>query len=162
MKLFLQIAFLLSICIGANAQAGAPKSFYGVWELVAVKSISADSVVAYPYGENPVGNMILTETGDYSIEIYRSGRSKIASGNKTTATPEENTMMVQGSNAHYGKFSIDKANAVVTFNVEHAFFPNWEGVSLKQQYVLNGNLVTFSSKTSTFGASTAVVVWRKK
>ncbi len=134
----------------------------GIWELVTVKSVSADSSVSYPYGEHPFGNMLLMQDGNYSVQIYSASRTKIISGNKSTATPEENIMMVKGSNAHYGKYELDIKSQVIIFKPEHAFFPNWEGQELKQSFVLEGNMLTYSSSASTFGANKSVVIWKMK
>lgn len=32
-----------------------------------------------------------------------------------------------GSNSHFGKYVINAADSTITFKVEHASFPNWEG-----------------------------------
>lgn len=164
MKLLLTcLTWLLTMSVHAQKKKQAANStFSGVWELVAVKSVAADSTVTYPYGENPVGSMLLGNDGYYSVQIYKANRAKISSGNKSTATPEENIMLVKGANAHYGTYTIDQKKATITFKPEHAFFPNWEGQELNQQYSLDGKTLTYTSGVSTFGASRSIVVWRKK
>ena len=59
------------------------------------------------FGEQPRGQMILTQDGRYSIVLSRAEMPKIASGTRTDATPEENKMVVNGSIAHTGRYSVD-------------------------------------------------------
>ena len=134
----------------------------GTWDLVTVKSIAADSTVTYPYGEHPAGFLIFSAEGDYALQIYSRNRPKIVSGNKSTATPEENIIMVKGSNAHFGKYKLDAGNKTITYSVESAFFPNWEGQDLKATVTLGNNILTSYAGFTTFGAAKAVVIWRKR
>jgi hypothetical protein len=158
----LGIMLLTSTGLLAQNNKKLAKAFTGVWELVTVKSVAADSNVSYPYGEHPAGTMILDNNGYYSLQIYGEGRTKIASGSKNTATPEENIMLVKKSNAHYGSYTIDGQNGAIIFKPAYAFFPNWEGQELKHSYTLENGILTYSSAVSTFGASKAIVVWKKK
>jgi Lipocalin-like domain len=148
--------------VGFNHQSTKGNDFTGLWDLVSVESIAADNSVTYPYGEKPSGRMMIDEDGNYMVEIFTTARAKIISGNKSTATPEENAMMVRGSNAHYGKMAGDPGTKTLLFKVQQAFFPNWEGQDLKSAYSLeNGVLKSYSSNT-TFGGSKAIVTWEKK
>jgi hypothetical protein len=163
-QILLSLTLLASISLYAQKKnhAATSKNVMGIWELITVKSVAADSTVTYPYGENPVGSMLLTRDGYYSVQIYKAARAKISSGNKSTTTAEENIMLVKGSNAHYGIYSVDLEKAIISFKPEHAFFPNWEGQELNQHYTLQGEVLTYSSEVSTFGASKSIVVWRRK
>jgi Lipocalin-like domain len=138
------------------------RDLVGTWDLVTVKSIAADSSITYPYGEHPAGLLIFSAGGEYALQIYSHNRSKIASGNKSTATPEENGMMVKGSNAHFGKYKLDAASKTITYSVESAFFPNWEGQELKASVTLENNIFTSYAGFTTFGAAKAVVIWKKR
>jgi len=162
---FTLLCLIISMSIGLFAQnkfdRQSTNGFAGVWELVAVKSIAIDSAISYPYGEHPRGSMLLAADGYYAVQIYGEGRTKIISGNKNTATPDENTMLVKKSNAHFGEYAVDRKDSLIIFKPTCAFFPNWEGQVLKQQYKLANNILTYTSGVSTFGAARSVVVWRK-
>ena len=160
--LLTSLILLTSLSLLAQKSTAAKnQTVTGNWELVTVKSIASDGNVSYPYGENPFGSMYLGKDGFYSIQIYQASRAKIESGNKRKATPEENMMLVKGSNAHYGSYTVSTQEAMISYKPEHAFFPNWEGQVLNQKYVLEGGLLTYTSGKSTFGARRSEVVWKR-
>ena len=139
------------------------QQFVGSWSLVAVENINPDSSKTLPYGENPQGLLVFELNGDYAIQILKAVRPKVAANDKNKATPEENAALVQGNNSHFGTYSIDEANYVITFNVQHAFYPNWEGDVQQRSYTLENNVLKYVvTHTTNGGAITAVVVWKKK
>jgi hypothetical protein len=162
-KILLAGVALATICsMSFTYQTLTQKDFTGLWELVSVESITKDGTVTYPYGEKPSGRMMIDKDGNYMVEIYTINRAKIVSGNKNTATPEENAMLVKGSNAHYGKFVADVNAKTLLFKPEAAFFPNWEAQDLQSTFSLeNGTLKSYSANT-TFGSAKAIVTWQKR
>ena len=78
-------------------------------------------------------------------------------------TPEENEALVQGSNSHFGKYSVDEPGKTITFNIAHASFPNWEGTIQKRSYTYTGNEIKYVVTHTTQGgqAIVAEVVWRR-
>ncbi|MFN8349250.1 MAG: lipocalin-like domain-containing protein [Spirosomataceae bacterium] len=153
---------LTCVCLmGFNYGNIKQKDFIGVWQLVSIESIAKDSSVSYPYGEKPMGRMMIDKDGNYMVEIYTNSRTKIASGSKSSATPEENMMMVKGSNAHYGKFIADVEAKTLLYKPEGAFFPNWQGQELKSTFTLQDGLLKSYSINTTFGAAKAIVTWQK-
>ena len=148
--------------MGFNHSKWKENDLAGLWDLVSVENITADNSVSYPYGEKPSGRMMIDAEGNYMVEIYTTVRTKIASGSKSTATPEENAMMVKGSNAHYGKVIIDPETKTLVFKPQKAFFPNWEGQDLKSTYSLENGILKNYSGNTTFGGSKAIVTWEKK
>ncbi len=133
----------------------------GVWTLVSVENVNADSSNTFPYGQSPQGLLIFEPSGDYAIQILKAGRPLIASNNKNTATAEENKVLVQGSNSHFGKYSIDAGNHTITYKVAHAFYPNWEGRELKTSYTISGDTLRSYSNNTTNGGSSAIVTWKR-
>lgn len=99
--------------------------------------------------------------GNYAIQIYNVMRPKIASGDKNKSTAEENAVLVQGSNAHFGKYITDEKT--ITFNIEHASFPNWEGTVQKRVYTCTGNELKYVVTNTTQGGQAVIaeVVWRR-
>lgn len=150
---------LLITTVTASAQN---KKFSGVWTLVSIANTNADSSKTHPYGENPQGLLIFESTGEYAIQILKADRPKIVSGNKNTATPEENTVLVKGSNSHFGNYVVDEQLHTITYKVAHAFFPNWEGTSLIAHYTLECDILKSFSTSTTNGGSYAVVTWKRK
>jgi Lipocalin-like domain len=141
----------------------ARKQFVGTWSLVTVQNTLSDGSKTFPYGKKPVGLLVFTDAGDYAIQILKAMRTKVASGDKNKALPEENTALVQGSNSHFGTYTVDLENHSILFNVQHAFFPNWEGNVQARSYTLENNVLSYVvTHTTNGGAITAIVVWKKK
>src|SRR4051812_27742270 len=80
----------------------------GTWTLVSIDNISADSTRVHPYGENPQGLLMFDTKGNYAIQILKTERPKVASGDKNKCAPEEYAALVQGSNSHFGKYTVDE------------------------------------------------------
>lgn len=138
------------------------QQFLGAWSLVSVENINADGSKVSPYGEHPIGMLIFTKEGEYAIQILKANRSKVVANDKDKATAEENAMLVRGNNAHFGSYVIDENKQVIVFNVQHAFYPNWEGITQVRTYSLKDNLLTYTVATpASGGAAVAKVVWKK-
>ncbi|WP_212004724.1 lipocalin-like domain-containing protein [Chitinophaga sp. HK235] len=136
--------------------------FWGTWSLISVENINADGSKISPYGEHPVGMLIFTKAGKYAIQILKANRSKVFANDKDKATTEENATLVRGNNSHFGTYTIDENKQVIVFNVQHAFYPNWEGIAQVRTYSLKNNVLTYTVTTPTNGgAAVAKVVWKK-
>jgi hypothetical protein len=134
----------------------------GTWSLVLVDNINPDGTRTKPYGENPQGILIFDKDGNYSLQILRADRAKFVSGDKTKGTAEENKFLVLGSNSHFGKFLINAGDNTITFQIEHAFFPNWENTGQKRTFTLTAGEFRYTVPTTTNGAGiSGEVVWRR-
>ncbi len=139
------------------------KQFVGTWSLVAVENTNADGSKTFPYGKNPVGLLVFTDAGEYAIQILKATRPEVAAGDKNKATPDENAALVKGNNSHFGTYSVHPEKRTITFNVLHAFYPNWEGNAQVRSYKLENNMLSYVvTNTTNGGAVTATVVWKKK
>lgn len=134
----------------------------GEWTLISIENTNADSSKSYPYGDAPQGLLIFEPNGDYAIQILRAVRPKVASNNKSTATPEESIALVQGANSHYGQYIVDEQKHTITYKVAHAFFPNWEGKDLTTIYTLQDDILKSYSTNTTNGGASAVITWKRK
>jgi hypothetical protein len=56
------------------------ESIVGTWLLVSMVAKSSKGDELFPYGENPTGTVINTESGDVAVVLMRVGRSKFAYG----------------------------------------------------------------------------------
>jgi len=139
------------------------KQLIGTWTLLSVDNIYPDSTRVHPYGDNPQGLLIFDTRGNYAIQILKAVRPKVASGDKNKCTPEENAVLVQGSNSHFGKYKVDEASKTITFNIEHASFPNWEATEQKRSYTYTGNEIKYVVTHTTQGGQSIVaeVAWRR-
>jgi hypothetical protein len=144
-----------------NSNKPLKEQFIGTWALVSVDNIYPDSSRVHPYGENPKGMLIFDERSNYAIQIYKAVRPKIVSGDKNICTPEESKALIQGSNAHFGKYKVDEAKHTITFKIEHASFPNWEGTDQERTYIYTGNELKYVVTNTTQGGKAVIaeVVW---
>ena len=158
LPLVLSFAFLL-VALPVVAQTPA---LAGTYKLLEVDNISPDGTHIHLYGEHPQGLLTLDSVGRYSLQIYRSERPKFAAKDKSKGTPEEYQAAVQGCNTHFGRYSVDPQDHTITFNVEQASFPNWEGTSQRLKYTLDGTRLTYVVATPTSGGNVkGEVVWER-
>jgi hypothetical protein len=146
-----------------NSNKPLKEQLIGTWALVSVDNIYPDSSRVHPYGENPKGMLVFDERSNYAIQIYKAVRPKIASGDKNVCTPEESKALIQGSNSHFGKYMVDEAKHTITFKIDRASFPNWEGADQERTYIYTGNEIRYVVTHTTQGGKAVVaeVVWRR-
>lgn len=132
----LLIALVFAGSLTAVAQS---PSIAGTWALTAADKLLPDGTRSHDYGDNPHGFVIFTEDGHYSVQIYRDQRTKFASGDKLKGSPEEYKDDVLGMSVHYGKYSVDAANNTISFQIDRASFPNWDGTTQVRGFELKGD-----------------------
>lgn len=147
----------------ACAQDGDVNSqLVGTWTAVVVDNVLADGSRVHLYGPHPLGILTFDAKGRYTLQIYRAERAKFASGDKSKATPEENSAAVLGSNAHFGQYTVSAADRSITFHIEHASFPNWDGTEQRRSFAISNDLLTYTVPTPTSGGSAiGEVVWKR-
>lgn len=153
------ISLLLALALSATAARAADLT--GTWELLSVENTRADGTKVEPYGAHPDGRLTFDAAGRYSLLIFRAGRARFAANDKSAGTAEENRDTVQGTNSHFGRYAIDEAAKMLTFRVDHASFPNWEGTEQRRSFTLEGGVLRYVVRTTTSGGSeVAEVAWR--
>jgi hypothetical protein len=91
---------LLGVVLAAGgAFAQTAKDLVGTWTLVSAINEQGGKTTD-TYGPHPKGILTVDANGRYVLVIARADLPKVASNNRTTATPEENKAIVQGSGAH--------------------------------------------------------------
>jgi hypothetical protein len=101
------------------------------------------------------------KAGWYSLQIFRPGRSKFASGDKTRGTADEYREAVLGSSTHTGMVSIDPVKHQLTFKIESASYPNWEGAEQVRDYTFRDGTLTYAVPASAGNGTVAYSVWRR-
>jgi hypothetical protein len=145
-----------------SSKKSLPGKLIGTWTLVLVDNILPDGSRVELYDPSPQGILMFDAHGNYSLQILRASRVKFAANDKSQGTLEEYKAAVQGSNTHFGKYTIDESNGTITFYIEHASYPNWEGTEQKRLYTLNNNELKYTVPTPTTGAgATGEVVWKR-
>ncbi|NTX17823.1 lipocalin-like domain-containing protein [Myxococcus sp. CA056] len=158
---------LLAVLLPSREADAGEKSFkeqlVGSWTLVLVDNVLPDGKRVQLYGAEPQGLLMFDGQGRYSIQILRAGRARFASSNKNQGTPEENQATVRGTNSHFGRYSVNEVEHTVTFHIDHASFPNWEGTQQRRTFTLTGDELKYIVPAPTTGGTGAVgeVKWRR-
>ena len=152
-------AMLAAVAVGstlavftANVAAQATmKSVAGTYSAVTVPA----------FGDNPRGLLILSPNGYYTAIVGRATIPPVASGVRIKGTDAENKALVDGSIAHYGKWSIDDGGKTITFNVEMSSFPNWDKKPQKRELRAHGDTLTYVVSAPSVGGAPSVLTWRR-
>lgn len=165
-KLVMVLAALGMLCFASIVQAqlkSSSKRLVGTWVLVSADNVFPDGHRVQVYGPKPQGVLIFDAAGRYSLHIYRKDRLKFAANDKAKGSPEENASTVQGSNTHFGRYTVNDSDASITFKIDHALFPNWEGTEQKRSFrIVNGRLTYIVANPTTGGtAALGEVVWER-
>jgi hypothetical protein len=56
---------------------------------------------------------------------------------------------------------VDDKNHTMTFRIDHAFYPNWEGTVQNRSYTLEGDTFQYFGATTSGGSTIAKVVWKR-
>lgn len=154
--------FLSALSTGAAHAEAAPAdaSLAGRWTLVAADVQHPDGTRARDFGANPKGELFIDTQGHYSLQIFKSERQPFASGDKDKGTPDEYKAAVMGSSTHFGTISVDAAKGTLTFHIEHASFPNWEGAQQTRNYELKNGELSYRVTPRPNG-DVPISVWRR-
>jgi hypothetical protein len=146
----------------ASAAAPASSPLQGTWALLAADEIQPDGARVPAYGAEPRGLLIVDADGRYSLQLYRAGRRRFASGDKRRGTPEEYADATLGMSAHTGRCRLDAAAHELVFEIELSQFPNWEGTVQRRSFTLTGDTLRYRIPASASGNGTVPVSeWRR-
>ncbi|MBP0593373.1 lipocalin-like domain-containing protein [Paraburkholderia sp. LEh10] len=156
-------AILLGMTISYTdvaAQTGTLKEqVVGTWAYVSVDTVQPDGSRQPMYGTNPQGLAVFDGSGHYILMTSRADIVKFASANRMEGTPEENKAVVQGMIAHFGTYTVNEADKIITFHVANSSFPNWNGAEQKRPFTISGDQLKWTTPASSGG--TAEVVLRR-
>nr|ART40416.1 K119 [uncultured bacterium] len=134
----------------------------GTWIMDSAYEITADGHRTTNYGAHPNGLLMIDAEGRYTLQIFRADRARFALGDKGRGTAEEYRDAAMGSSTHFGKISIDGDRHQLTFDVQGASFPNWEGKRQIRDYQYRDGLLTYAVPASASGNGTvAYSLWRR-
>lgn len=121
----------------------APTAIEGTWALDFADVQHPDGTRTYDYGKVPKGVMQVDHQGHYAIFIFDRSRPKFAANSKRHGTPAEVRAAMMGTSSHYGTVEVDTANRTLTFHIEGATYPNWEGTTQVRHYMLRGDKLSY-------------------
>ena len=144
----------------ALAETPLKDQIVGTWTYVSVDLVRPDGTRVPLFGPHPQGQASFDGNGRYILMTVRRGQAKFASTNRMEGTPEENQAVVQGSIAHFGRYTVDEASKTITFQIEASTFPNWNGTAQERPFTVTGDELTWRTPAST-GSGTAEVVLKR-
>ena len=143
-------------------RSAAANPLVGTWTLVLVDNVRPDGSRVHLYGPSPSGLLMFDAGGRYGLQIVSAGRPAFAANDKGRGTADEYQAAVQGSNAHFGTYAVDQAKGTITFRIEHASFPNWEGTEQTRAFTLVGDHLKYTVPApTTGGGAVGEVEWQR-
>jgi hypothetical protein len=142
-----------------SAFAQTTASLVGTWKLISLTVLKSGSPVEI-LGLHPEGQLVLGNDGRYTLVAVRSDLPKLASGDRLSASADENRQIVQGSVAHFGTYVVDPATHTIEFHIRKGTFPNWDDEVQARPFVLEGDRLTYMTPGS-FGYGASTAVWER-
>ena len=121
----------------------ARDALVGAWRLVSWETRAVDGQVTHPMGTDPIGYVLYTADGRFSIAISRRDRAGFAAGDVLGGTTEEKARAVEGFVAYAGRYSFHGDRVI--HHVELSLFPNWVGSDQERWMELAGDRLTVSA-----------------
>ena len=141
-------------------QASLKQRLVGTWTFVSTTGRLRDGSPAF--GPNPRGVLVIDASGRYYQAIMRSDRAKFVSNNRFQGTADENKATVQGTIAHFGRYSVIEADKTFTYHIESSAYPNSTGTDEKRQIVtLTADELKWTGPASTAGGLMIELVWKR-
>lgn len=120
-----------------------------------------DGTKTEQFGPNSKGILIFAPNGHFATVNARADLPKLASANRSRATPEETKAVVEGSLAYYGTYSVSDSEKLIIVHVEGSTFANQVGTVQKRLITsLTSDEMTFTNPAATSGGSIQLV-WRR-
>ena len=151
-------ALILGAGAAFDAAAQDAKAIAGTWTMVSNTVTLPSGEKVLPFGPNPTGIMVFGPDGRYMNTVMKATLPKIAANSRAKGTAEENSAIVEGSIAHFGKYSVE--GQAIVFNIERSTFANWDGTTQKRTYTLAGDQLKYVVPAASLGG-TAEVVWKR-
>jgi hypothetical protein len=142
------------LCLGVASPADAQTlkdKVMGAWTLVEGSEVFQDGKKATPW---ETGSLILDSTGHFSFFVIGKDRPKGGGDPRSPVGPVV---------AYYGTYTVSNADNLLTYKVDHATNPTFDGVVRTQKVSFKGEtMTTTGSEVKTpQGTITPVNEWKK-
>ncbi|NMM82763.1 hypothetical protein B2J86_17895, partial [Acidovorax sp. SRB_14] len=117
--------------LSSSASAQSASDLVGTWTLVSSVT-ERDGTKTDQFGTGAKGLMVFDANGHFMLTIIGADIPKFVSNNRAGGTAEENKAVVSKSIAMIGDYSVNASDKSLTFKVESATFPNWNGTEQKR------------------------------
>jgi hypothetical protein len=142
-------------------QKSIKEQLVGTWVLAASENVRPDGSKNDEYGPNPKGILMFDATGRYSVTIMRADLPKFTTARVDQGTPQENQAVVAGLITHFGTYSVNEADKVLTSHIEASSFPNNDGLDQRRIIVaLTADELRYGLPSTVTGTK-AEVSWKR-
>jgi hypothetical protein len=133
----------------------------GAWRLVSWENQAADGQLTYPLGTDPIGYVLYTADGRFSVTISRAGRAGFAAGDLLGGTTQEQAWAMESFVAYAGRYSFHGDRVI--HHVELSLFPNCVGSDQQRWVELAGGRLTLSASPLLLAGKQQVprLVWER-
>lgn len=125
------LASFVALLLWSTALAQSASDVVGTWILVSSVT-EKDGTRTDQFGSGAKGMMAFDADGHFMLTIIGPDLPKFSSNNRAGGTPDENKAVVSKSIAMIGTYSVNSADKTLTFKVDSATFPNWNGTEQKR------------------------------
>ncbi len=127
-------AAAVAASLSAAAWAQTADDLRGTWTLVSSVT-DKDGTKTEQFGHGAIGMLSLDAGGHFMLTIIGPGLPKFAANSRAAGTAEENKAVMSKSIGMIGTYSVNQAGKTLTFKVESATFPNWNGTEQRRLIV---------------------------
>ena len=146
--------------LSVSAWAQTADDLRGTWILVSSVT-DKDGNKTEQFGHGAKGMMSLDADGKFMLTIIGPDLPRFAVNSRAAGTAEENKAVVSKSIGMIGTYSVNPGDKTLTFRVESATFPNWNGTVQKRLIVTasKDELKYITPTASSGGVGT--VTWKR-
>jgi hypothetical protein len=146
-----------------SQQKSLKEQLVGTWNIVSWERTDPDGTKVHAFGTNPKGINIFGADGHFVVLYTRADLPKLASNDRTKATPQEAKALMDGAIAYYGTYTVDDASKTIALSIETTTFPNQLGRPQKRVISsLTTDELKYSNPTATAGGRIEVTLKRAK
>ena len=131
----------------------------GRWKLRAAEDVRADGTVArYPWGQHPVGSIVV-EGGSCYLQIMSSDTPSFPAGS-TPPGEQMKTTLLSSYIAYSGPCTINETEGSVTLKVQAAWRPDYVGTEQKRYFRFENGTLLFGPAPASVRAGTETLTRR--
>ena len=147
-------------CMPGLALAQSANDLVGTWTLVSSVT-EKDGSTTDQFGIGAKGMLSMDANGRFMLTIIGPDLPKFASNNRAAGTAEENKAVMSKSIAMLGTYAVNQSEKTLTFKVDEATFPNWNGTEqLRRLVVATKEELKYVTPTASSGG-VGTVTWKR-
>lgn len=122
----------------------------GTWRLISrVVRLEDGTAVQDPgLGKTPTGYLIYDSSGHMAVQLMRLDRAVSIDCGTSGPAPSDNSQSVNGYDAYFGSYTIDKTRHTVTHHLEGALAATDVGKNLVREFQVSGDKLIITVRTN--------------